>query len=138
LIPLFFILYSGTYKLLQFISTIKLPKAADNPQDLFSHEWLDRVFSGVSRFTPVNKEWLREQVYDITQGGVERITKFVAESLAGMPGLLVAFFVVIVSLYFFLKDGGSFLRFLSSLSPLKEEKSAEIYHTFEQSCRGVV
>lgn len=135
--PLIFMLYSGAYRLLQVIGRLKLPK--DGSVDgLLHHPMVNRTLEMISRLTPVDHEWLHGQLISIMQSIVEKLSILIAGFIGGMPALLMAFLIVILSVYFFLVDGARFLRFLSSLSPLKESRSQELYSSFEKSCRGVV
>lgn len=135
--PIIFMLYSGSYRLLQVFGQLKLPKdgSVDN---LLYHPTVTRILETLSRFTPVDHEWLRAQSIDILQNIIEKVTHLIAGFIGGMPALLMAFVIVILSVYFFLVDGARFLRFLSSVSPLKDNRSQELYGSFEKSCRGVV
>jgi predicted PurR-regulated permease PerM len=138
LLPFIFILYSGSYRLLNLISQIKLPRPGQPLDTLLAHPTVNRLLGALSRFVPVDQEWIRSQALSVLEQVIEKLSKLVAGFLSGMPGLMLAFFVVILSAYFFLVDGAKFLRFLSSLSPLRAERSVELYAAFESSCRGVV
>ncbi len=137
LLPVFFMLYSGSLRLLAIFGKLKLPKDGSVDHLLF-HPWVSQALQMFSSFFPVDREWVRGQAMEILQNIIETLTKLIGGFLGGMPGLLLAFSIVIVSTYFFLVDGGRFLRFLSSLSPLKDERSQDLYGAFEKSCRGVV
>jgi len=138
LLPIFFVIYTGSYKLLAVISKIKMPQEGQALDSWLEHPWLIKVMNFVSRFVPVEEEWLRQQSLEILQGIIEKSSRMIAHSLAGMPGLILGFFIVILSLYFFLLDGERFMKFLSHLSPLKHARAVELFHSFETSCRGVV
>lgn len=135
--PIIFMLYSGSYRLLQVFGKLKLPRdgSVDN---LLYHPTVTKLLSTISRFTPVDHEWLRGQSIDILQNIIEKVTRLIAGFIAGMPALLMAFVIVILSVFFFLVDGARFLRFLSSISPLRDNRSQDLYGSFEKSCRGVV
>jgi predicted PurR-regulated permease PerM len=139
LLPLIFVLYSGSVRLLGLFSQMRLlPKGGSSMESWLGLPTVNRIIRTASHFIPVDRDWVRDQSMEILQGIVEHLSKLIATFLAGMPGLLLAIFVVIISVFFFLVDGAKFLRFLSSLSPLQHDRSVELYGAFEKSCRGVV
>ena len=100
--------------------------------------WLKSVLDAINRVIPIDQDWLHEQSVSVFHSTLEKLSGLIGKSLAGMPGFLLGFMIVMISIYFFLIDGDKFLRFLSSLSPMKFERSIELYNSFEKSCRGVV
>ena len=138
LLPAIFVLYSGATRLLTLFSTLKFPAPGQPLSKFINSPGVSQVMRWTGKLIPVNDQWMRSQTIELLQSVVEKLSKLIASFLGGMPGLILAFFVVILSAYFFLVDGSKFLRFLSSLSPLPEERSADIYSAFEKSCRGVV
>jgi predicted PurR-regulated permease PerM len=134
-----FVLYRGVYRLLGLVSQIKIPQQGEGGIDsLLQQPWFQRLVRTASRVLPIDRDWVREQSVQLLQQILEVSSKLFASALAGMPKLLVGYFVVTLSFYFFLVDGARFLRFLSNLSPLPHARSMEIYEAFEKSCRGVV
>ena len=118
LLPLIFVLYSGSVRLLGLFSQMRLlPKGGGSMESWLDLPTMNRILRAASRFIPVDREWVRDQSMEILQGIIEHLSKLIATFLAGMPGLLLAIFVVIISVFFFLVDGAKFLRFLSSLLP---------------------
>jgi predicted PurR-regulated permease PerM len=138
LLPIFFLVYAGSYKVLGLITRIRLARGSEPTESLLNHPPLKNILDRAAHFFPMDQAWLHDQFLDIFRSVLERVSSFVAGLLAGMPGLLMAFAVVVISIYFFLVDGAPFLKFLSSLSPMKPEKSNELFRAFERSCRGVV
>lgn len=138
LIPVIVLFYSATYKLLSFVSRLKLLKDGQSIEELAENPLIRKMIYFVGGLVPVNREFVKSQALDMLAGLVEKLSGFIAQFLSSMPGLIVAGAVVILSTFFFLTDGNRFLRFLANLSPLKPERTEELYHTFERSCRGVV
>lgn len=137
LLPVFLMIYAGSLRLLGLFGRLKLPK--DGTVDhLLYHPSVTRLLETISRVFPVDREWIRSQAIQLIQSIVETLTHLIAGFLSGMPGLLMAFSIVLISTYFFLVDGARFLRFLSSISPLRDNRSQDLYGAFEKSCRGVV
>jgi len=137
LLPVFFLVYTGSVRLLGIFSQLKLPSNG-SVDHLLYHPWVTETLQTISNFVPIDREWIRSEGIGLLQNIAETLTRFIANFLSGMPGLLVAFTIVILSTYFFLVDGARFLRFLSSLSPMGDNRSNDLYGAFEKSCRGVV
>ena len=136
LLPLFLVLYNAAFRLLVWIGQLKLPHTST--ESILAKPWLKGFLAAINRLIPIDQEWLHEQGVSVFHTSLEKVSGFIGKSLAGMPGFLLGFMIVMISIYFFLVDGDKFLRFLSSLSPMKFERSIELYNSFEKSCRGVV
>ena len=138
LIPFVLTLYSATYRTFNFVSKYRLLKNAQSIEQIIESPVARKWIAKIPTFIPIDRDWLYEQSLDFIQLIIEKLSGTIGHVISGMPGILMAFFVVILSTYFFLLDGASFLRFLSSLSPLGLERSVQLYQAFETSCRGVV
>lgn len=138
LLPVVLLSYTATYRLLAWVTKLKLLKDGQTIEELAENPLIKKIISALSGFIPVNRELLKEQSLSFLGFFVERLSKLIGSFISGMPSLLIAGAVVILSAFFFLTDGGIFLRFLANLSPLSKEKSQDLYHSFERSCRGVV
>ncbi len=137
LMPCIFVLYSGAYRLLGFASQYKFLKP-ESLDSILEQPYFRKIFSTVTHFFPIDRAWIRDQAQEFLGIFIEKISKGVAIFLAQMPGLLLGFLIVILSVYFFLVDGPRFLRFLMKLSPLPRTRSETLYNSFQKSCRGVV
>ena len=137
LLPLLGLLYVGAYQVMNLVgrTSILEPGAVEN---LIHHPATQRFLNGLTRLLPVDQQWLKTQTLELGQASLAKISALFATFLAQMPGQLVAFAVIVLSAYFFLRDGPLFLSFLSRLSPLDPDRSQKLYITFETSCRGVV
>jgi predicted PurR-regulated permease PerM len=122
---------------LAWIAKSRLPKAG-GPEAFIDFPVFKKLIMTVSRFTPIDRDWLRAQSLDVLQSIFENLSRIIGSFLASVPGLALNNFVVILSIYFFLIDGPRFLRFLSTLSPLDPNRSQDMFMTFQNSCRGVV
>lgn len=138
LLPVVLLFYSATYKLLALVTRLKLLKDGQSIDELAENPLIRKIISFVGGLVPVNRDFIRDQALDMLASLVEKLSGSIAQFLSSMPALLISGAVVILSTFFFLTDGSRFLRFLSNLSPLKPERTEELYHTFEKSCRGVV
>jgi len=138
LLPVILLSYTATYRLLALVTRLKLLRDGQTIEELAENPLIRKLIQALGSFIPVNPEFLKEQSLGFLAFFVERVSKLIAAFISGMPGLLIAGAIVILSTFFFLTDGGIFLGFLAKLSPLSREKSQELYHSFEKSCRGVV
>ncbi|MEZ4749867.1 MAG: AI-2E family transporter [Bdellovibrionota bacterium] len=100
--------------------------------------WVASVLNFVSDYMPVDAEWMHKQGIAILQSSSAKLYRALTNSLAHTPDLMIGGFVVALSLFFMLRDGKRFLKFLSELSPLPASRSHELYQTFESTCRAVV
>ncbi|NBT58497.1 AI-2E family transporter [bacterium] len=138
LVPVILLFYTATYRLLTLVTHLRLLRDGQTIEDLAENPIIRRIISVVGSLVPLNREFVKEQSLAFLAFLVEKLSSLIAGFISGMPGLLVAGAVTILSTFFFLTDGSRFLRFLAKLSPLKPERSEELYHSFERSCRGVV
>lgn len=138
LIPVVLIFYTATYKLLSLVTQLRLLKDGQTVEELAENPLIRKAIGFLGTLVPLNREFVKEQSLSFLAFTVEKLSSLIAGFLSGMPSLLIAGAVTILSTFFFLTDGSRFLRFLANLSPLKPERSEELYHTFERSCRGVV
>jgi predicted PurR-regulated permease PerM len=137
-IPFVLTLYLGTYRTLNFVGKYRILKDSQSIEQIIESPVAKKWISKVPKFIPMDRDWIYEQSLDFIQVIIEKLSSAIGKLISGMPGLMVAGFVVILSTYFFLLDGSKFLYFLSSISPIGLQRSVEIYTTFETSCRGVV
>ena len=138
LTPFTLTLYSGTYRTLNVVSRYRLLKDTNTIDEIIQNPIVRSWVSKVPQFIPLDREWVHDQSLEFLQLVIEKLSAGIGRFISGMPGIAVAFFVVILSTFFFLLDGAKFLKFLSSISPLGQGRSQELYATFETSCRGVV
>ena len=138
LIPVALIFYTASYKLMALITKLRLLKNGQTIEELAENPIIRKGILLLERLVPLNRDFVKEQSLSFLALVVEKLSGLIASFLGGMPGMMVAGAITILSTFFFLMDGDQFLRFLSRLSPLKPEKTEELYHAFETSCRGVV
>lgn len=138
LIPVILMIYSSVYRVLNMLKRLRILHEGQSVESLVELPFIRQLIAGISRWIPIDREWMQAQALDFLQLVVEKLTGIIGNFLTSMPSLLIGISIVVLSTYFFLTDGAKFLRFLVSLSPLKLERSVELYGTFERSCRGVV
>ncbi len=133
LIPIFFIMYGGALKIQDLSHKVKMP-SSESLDSWLHHPRLTSILA----WAPVDTVWLKDQSFEMLQVLAERLTRLMGAFIGGMPGLLLAYTIVMITLYFFLLDGIRLLRFLAGLSPLNADRSASLFLAFQNSCRGVV
>ncbi len=136
LCPVFFVVYTSAYRLLQLIKRLQLDKGEG--LQFISDPWIQSLTENLSFILPMDREWLKGQFLDLVQNTVEKSSQVIGSALSGMPGLMIGFVVIMLSLYFCLLDGERLLKFALKLSPTSPEKAGALYHAFEGSCRGVI
>lgn len=59
-------------------------------------------------------------------------------SMANIPGALFGAFIIILTIYFLLMDGGDAVKFLKKNSIFGPRQTEKVFHTFEQLCNSTV
>ncbi len=136
IVPIVFLLIKGSHQISAALKKMKIPTTSGD--EILAHPVVRKAIVSVSRFAPLDREWLQGQLGDLFESVISHVSTWVGVFLAGMPGLVLNFFIMIVSFYFFLVDGSRFLKFLSTLSPMGRQKSTQLFNAFQNSCRGVV
>jgi predicted PurR-regulated permease PerM len=107
------------------------------------------ILADVTRFGSTRLAWLADRLGVETtaiqaQLGtvLQRSGLFVA-GLAGsvaqsLPGWIVSLFLFSVALYYFLRDGGRFTRFVLRLSPFRHEDTDEMFASVRDTVRGAI
>ncbi|MCB0403784.1 MAG: AI-2E family transporter [Bdellovibrionales bacterium] len=139
LLPIFFILFAVVYKSLQLATRLQTALSHGwTLGNVLEWPWVASILNFLSGYFPVDPDWMHKQGLALLQGSSAKVYRALTNSLAHTPDLVVGGFVVILSLFFMLKDGKRFLKFLADLSPLPAIRSQELYQTFESTCRAVV
>lgn len=136
--PLITLVIGGTHRLIGFLSQIKLPKEGDSPESLLSHPLLKNFIRTVENLMPDDKAWVKDQTLDLLHTVLQKVSALLAGTLSSVPTIALGAAIVVLSFYFFLVDGPKLLRFMENLSPMKHERTEELFFAFQGSCRGVV
>lgn len=137
LLPLTGLLYAGAYRVVRMVGRSSVLEAGA-VDDWLASAPMQKLLHLIQRFTPADPQWLTDQAIDLGRTLVGNLSILFGTFLSSMPGFLLAFAVIVLSAYFFLVDGESFLKFLARLSPLSKERSEQLFSAFEKSCSGVV
>lgn len=138
LAPLGATLFWVSHHLLSMITQLKIPTDETSIKMMVRQGSVHQFIARLSEFLSLDKGWLRNQAIEVAQNVAQVLSKLIANFLGAMPSFLLGLFVVIISVFFLLKDGDRFVKFLEDLSPIQSSRSLELYRTFETSCRGVV
>lgn len=95
---------------------------------------IERAFAPLARDFPAIAS--RADEYMRTAAGF--ISDHIGTIFANTAQVLFQLFIMIVSLFYFLRDGGMFKRLLVSLSPLPDDEDRGIYEHMKGAIRGVV
>jgi len=72
----------------------------------------------------------------------QRVASFAATAIGGMaaalPAFILSLFLFGVSLYYFLKDGGTLVRWLFRLSPFPQNQTRELFASVRETVNGAI
>lgn len=97
-----------------------------------SFGWLSRLGVDMSAAS------LRANVEDWAQAGLSRLGDFATEALTQTPDLIIAFFLFVISFYFWLRDGQVFTRWLKRTLPFPDEDTETMFVRTRDAAHGVV
>lgn len=136
--PLVGLLLAVITRLIDLVGRFRAKNETSGLEDLLHGQAYEKLISLLARVTPFDKEWLHEQAALLFKSVLAILSNFFTNTAASMPGFLLGLSVILISVFFLLKDGKNFLAFLESLSPVRLDKAQAIFASFESSCRGVV
>ena len=85
------------------------------------------------------KWWRENSVALLSQGNLQqRLLSVTGATTARIVGILVAFAIMILSLYYFLAEGSSMINTIMRLSPLEDRYEEELIMEFDKVSRAVV
>ena len=84
--------------------------------------------------SPKYSYYISESAEKIEQSVIEEASLF----LVSLPRLLMALFIMLVSLYYFLKDGGEIVLSLEKLAPLTAKNRKRIFKKFSDLSKSIV
>jgi predicted PurR-regulated permease PerM len=99
---------------------------------------LDRNLSGVGHRFGLETSDVRGHLNDLLSrigGSIAGVAGGLAQAL---PGQIVNVFLFVLGLYYFLRDGEGFVRFLIRLSPFREMDTHELFASIQQTVHGAI
>jgi predicted PurR-regulated permease PerM len=98
-----------------------------------------RVGGGLSSLgVDMSTAALRSSLEDGVQGLLGQVGNYAGGVLASMPDLVVAVFLFVIALYFWLRDGQAALRALERALPFPDEEIALLFCGVRDAARGVL
>lgn len=99
---------------------------------------VQQLLSRISRILPVDAEELITSLSDLATRFSVKLADLLGNVLTRLPLLLVGFFVMVVSLYFYLVDGKLISQLIQRVSFLSTQQTAKLMESFQLMCRSVV
>lgn len=99
---------------------------------------VDETFGGV---VPGLSEFSRDASVDIntyTKEALQWITSHAGEIFSSISGLLLAFFIFFIALYYLLRDGKRVRQILIELSPLSDREDEGVFNRLELAVNSVI
>lgn len=96
--------------------------------------FLDKVHTGVNQVIPLGSVHLEDRVADISKG----ITTAVGSLFSAVLSTIFSLLLVILSLFYFLKDGMHWRDQIIALSPLSNINDKKILHQLSDAVNGVM
>jgi predicted PurR-regulated permease PerM len=108
---------------------------SDNPS--FADPIL-RTLSRISQATGIDVvSFAQQQVVQFSRTIALTVSNQIGGLLSNFGSLILAFFVMMVTMFYLLRDGHAFATFLIELSPLKTKDELGLWKTFEDTGRAV-
>jgi predicted PurR-regulated permease PerM len=81
---------------------------------------------------------IRERAVSLVQGVGGALGTFASGFARALPGQIVNVFLFILALYYFLRDGAGFLRYLLRLSPFRDTDTDELFASIQETVHGAI
>lgn len=99
---------------------------------------LHSVVDAIGKYVPVEPEQIRQWLLNAAKSAGQFVYQRTMQLLGNVAGFVVALFMFLVSLYFFVVDGPKILAGWEQLTPFDSEHDRLIRKEFSSVCRGVV
>jgi predicted PurR-regulated permease PerM len=109
-------------------------------EDVFGHvvTFARQHFSGLAARLHLPSGTLQESASSVLQRTAGFIAGFASAAASSMPELVIDVFLFVASLYYFLRDGHSFLDWLLRLSPFPERDTRLLFDSIERTVNGAL
>lgn len=111
---------------------------ADWLEDVFGNPRVHRVIESVSTVLPFEPKEIQTNIRDIVQEAAVKLGNGFAAFIGQLPAISMALAMVLVSLFFFLRDGASIVDVLRSYSFFTPQQTNKLIKTFGGMCRSVI
>ncbi|MGE0615171.1 MAG: AI-2E family transporter [Bacteriovoracia bacterium] len=137
ILPLGYMVFMGAKVGLQQLGHFQTPQS-DWVAEVVAHPRVKGVLDSVSTVFPIDTQELVSNAHDIVQAAAGKLAASFAELVGKLPAFSMALAVVLVSLFFFLRDGGQFVDSLRSYSFYTPKQTNRLIQTFGSMCRSVI
>lgn len=97
----------------------------------FVSEWKEKMFQVLPATSSID-------VGQILQNSFNNLSSHIGGAVTGTANLILKFFVALVALYYFFKDGKKFLYEIVKLSPLKDMEDVAIVHKLDAVTHSLI
>ena len=97
----------------------------------FVAEWKEKMFQILPATASID-------VGQILQNSLNNLSSHIGTAVAGTANLILKFFVAVIALYYFFKDGKKFLYEIVKLSPLKDMEDVAIVHKLDAVTHSLI
>lgn len=105
---------------------------------LFESSGIPSLLQGISRVFPFDPAQISTLLKDFIMSILAKVGDALSHFIASIPSTMLAFTVFLFSMYYFLADGGQFLRVFRQRSFFSDEQTNQIFAAFSGLCRSVI
>lgn len=110
----------------------------DLGETLFSLPFIQTIVRWVGEWFPMAREDFTDAIQDLARSASIKAAEFLGSVLSGLPMLVLALAVIVVSVYFFLVDGQRLINYIRRHSFFEPGETDRLLGTLESGCRSVV
>jgi predicted PurR-regulated permease PerM len=100
--------------------------------------YLSQNLSDIGQRFGLNATELRDRAASLVQNLGSGVAGFASSFARALPGQIVSLFLFVLALYYFLRDGAGFLRFIVRLLPFREGDTSELFSSIQETVRGAI
>jgi predicted PurR-regulated permease PerM len=128
-------------------ATLLAARAASSIEAFLSHDWTPtfgrvREFlatrSGIRGRLGIGADQLAAAVDHVVRAVASGAASFAGAVAAGLPSTILAMFLFVLSLYYFLRDGKAFVARIVKLSPFSAEDTQKLLASIHETVKGAI
>lgn len=100
--------------------------------------WVGKILERLAGFLWIDTSDLIQNVTDAVKSLGVKLVAMMGDTLASLPNITIGFFLLILSIYFFLVDGDRLSRYLRRISFFPEVQTELLFGSFAELCRSVL
>ena len=113
----------------------ELQKKFEAAQNSFIGEGIQKVND---RLTPEQREKVRASGLQFLENAAKQFSGKTISLVGSAIGFIIGFFIMMLSLFYFLADGDKMIEQVRQFSPLDKREEDDLIDQFEKLCRGVI